>query len=299
MTQRPSHLTSIQDFSRDDVMAIFKKAALFQKSPIKPTHANKILINAFYENSTRTRCSFEVAAKRLGMDVVNFAATGSSVAKGETLSDTIATLCAMRPAAIIIRHAESGSAQEAAAVAKPIPVINAGDGSHEHPTQALLDAFTILQTKGDLKGLHVGIVGDIARSRVARSNMLLLKMLGAQVTVCGPKTMIPVGVTQYGVKVTTDFDALLPTLDVVMMLRIQLERAAGTCIPSASDYAKLYQLNAARLKKAGPDVIVMHPGPMNRGVEITSDVADGPQSVILDQVTNGVLIRMAVLDYLL
>lgn len=299
MKQRPLHLTSIQDLSRDDVMTIFKKAALFQKSPVKPKHPNKILINAFFENSTRTRCSFEIAAKRLGMDVINFSATGSSVAKGESLADTIANLCAMNVSAIVMRHSESGSAQEAAAFAKKTPVINAGDGSHEHPTQALLDAFTMLQVKGDLKGLHVGIIGDIARSRVARSNMLLLKMLGAHVTVCGPKTMIPVGITQYGVKVTTDFDALLPNLDAVMMLRIQLERAAGTCIPSASDYAKRYQLNAARLKKAGPDVIVMHPGPMNRGVEITSEVADGPQSVILDQVANGVLIRMAVLDYLL
>lgn len=299
MKQRPSHLTSIQDFSRDDVMAIFKRAAQFQKTPAKPTHSNKILINAFFENSTRTRCSFEIAAKRLGMDAVNFSAAGSSVAKGESLTDTIANLCAMEPAAIVVRHSESGSAQEAAAVANQIPVINAGDGSHEHPTQALLDAFTILQAKGDLKGLHIGIIGDIARSRVARSNMLLLRMLGAHVTVCGPKTMIPAGVTQYGVAVTSDFDALLPKLDAVMMLRIQLERAAGACIPSTADYAKLYQLNAARLKKAGPDVIVMHPGPMNRGVEISNDVADGAQSVILDQVANGVLIRMAVLDYLL
>lgn len=299
MTQKPSHLTSIQDLSRDDVMAIFKKTAQFKKSPPKVHHRDKVLVNAFFENSTRTRCSFEIAAKRLGMAVVNISSTGSSVAKGESLADTVATLCAMGPSAIAIRHAESGSAFAAAAVANTIPIINAGDGSHEHPTQALLDAFTIQDHFGSLKGCHVGIIGDIARSRVARSNMLLLKLLGAHVTVCGPKTMLPVGIKQYGVKVTTDFDALLPNLDVVMMLRIQLERAAGSCIPSASDYSKNYQLNAARLKKAGPDVIVMHPGPMNRGVEITSDVADGPQSVILDQVANGVLIRMAVLDYLL
>lgn len=299
MTQKPSHLTSIQDLSRDDVMAIFKKAAQFKKTPPKLHLRDKILVNAFFENSTRTRASFEAAAYRLGMSVINFTAIGTSVAKGETLSDTIANLAAMGPAAFVVRHSDPGAAFEAVRASLGIPVINAGDGPREHPTQALLDAFTIQDQLGAVKGCHVGIIGDIAHSRLTRSNMILLRTLGAKVTVCGPKTMMPVGVEQYGVSVSHDFDALLPKLDVIMMLRIQLERAAGSCIPSTSDYAKNYQLNAARLKKAGPDVIVLHPGPINRGVEITSDVADGPQSVILDQVTNGVLVRMAVLDYLL
>lgn len=295
MKKTPSHLLSVGDLSRDDVMAIFKKAKSFQSVSPKQKSA-KLLINAFFENSTRTRTSFEIAAKRLGMDVVNFSSTGSSVAKGESLTDTIQNLAAMTPSGIVLRHAQSGAALEAAKVSGSIPIINAGDGSHEHPTQGLLDAFTILQKKGELKGLHVGIVGDIERSRVARSDMVLLRQLGAKVTVCGPKTMIPADVTRYGVTVTTDFDALLPKLDVVLMLRIQLERAGGACIPSAADYARLYQLNAKRLAKASADAIVMHPGPMNRGVEISNDVADGPQSMIFDQVANGVLIRMAVLD---
>lgn len=295
MKKTPSHLLSVGDLSRDDVMAIFKKAKSFesasprQKSP-------KLLINAFFENSTRTRTSFEIAAKRLGMDVVNLSSTGSSVAKGESLTDTIRNLAAMKPAGIVLRHAQSGAPLDAATVSGSVSIINAGDGSHEHPTQGLLDAFTMTQKLGDVKGLHVGIVGDIERSRVARSNMVLLRKLGAKVTVCGPKTMIPAEVERYGVSVTTNFDALLPKLDVIMMLRIQLERAGGACIPSAADYARLYQLNAKRLAKASADAIVMHPGPMNRGVEISNDVADGTQSVIFDQVTNGVLIRMAVLD---
>lgn len=299
MKQRPSHLTSIQDLSRDDVMAIFKIAQAFKKSNPSRPKTEKIVINAFFENSTRTRCSFGIAAKRLGISVLNFFEGTSSVAKGESLTDTILNLAAMSPSGIILRHAQSGAALEASKVSGSIPIINAGDGSHEHPTQALLDAFTIQQKKGALKGLHVGIVGDIERSRVARSNMLLLSKLGAKVTVCGPRTMIPAEVERYGVAVTTDFDALLPKLDVIMMLRIQLERAGGACIPSAADYARLYQLNAKRLARSAAGALVMHPGPMNRGVEITNDVADGPQSCILDQVTNGVLVRMAVLDTLL
>lgn len=299
MTQRPLHLTSIQDLSRDDVMAIFKKARSFVSSKATKTSSSKLVINAFFENSTRTRCSFEIAAKRLGIDVVNFFAGSSSVTKGESLSDTIANLSAMGPSAIVLRHAQSGAALEAAKFSGDVTIINAGDGSHEHPTQALLDAFTIQQRCGDLKGKHVGIIGDIARSRVARSNLLLLKMLGAKVTVCGPRTMIPVGIEQYGANVTTDLDALLPKLDVIMMLRIQLERASGACIPSTGDYARLYQLNSTRLTLADADAVVLHPGPMNRGVEISNDVADGPQSLVQAQVQNGVFIRMAVLDYLL
>lgn len=298
MTKTPTHLLSVGDLSRDDVVAIFKKAKSFlTATPGQKT--SKLFINAFFENSTRTRMSFEIAAKRLGMDVVNFTSTGSSVAKGETLTDTILNLCAMKPSGIVLRHAQSGAALDAAKVSGPVPVINAGDGSHEHPTQALLDVFTILQKKGEVKGLHVGIVGDIAHSRVARSNILLLRKLGAKVTVCGPKTMIPKEVSRYGVSVTTDFDTLLPKLDVILMLRIQLERAAESCIPSAADYARLYQLNARRLAMAPAGTIVMHPGPINRGVEITNGVADGPRSVILDQVANGVPVRMAVLDMLL
>lgn len=299
MTQRPSHLLSVQDLSRDDVMNIFKKAKAFQNASQARQATPKLLINFFFENSTRTRVSFEIAAKRLGLDVINFSSARSSTTKGEDLTDTIATLCAMRPDGIVVRHPQSGAPQLAAQASGHIPIINAGDGSHEHPTQALLDAFTILQKKGTIKGLHVGIVGDIDHSRVARSNMLLLKSLGAKVTVCGPKTMIPAGVDQYGASITHDFDKLLPKLDVIMMLRIQMERAGGTCIPSTGDYARLYQLNAARLLRARADAIVMHPGPMNRGVEITAPVADGPQSVILDQVANGVFVRMAILDYFL
>jgi aspartate carbamoyltransferase catalytic subunit len=299
MTQRPSHLTSIQDFSRDDVMAIFKKADAFQKSISKSRLANKLLINFFFENSTRTRVSFEIAAKRLGMDVTNFSPARSSVTKGEDLADTLATIRAMQPDGIVVRHPQSGAAQTAAQIMGKIPVINAGDGAHEHPTQALLDAYTIQKRFGTLKGLHLGIIGDIDHSRVARSNMLLLKQFGTKITVCGPKAMIPAGISQYGVGVTHDLDALLPRLDVIMMLRIQTERAGGQCIPSTSDYARLYQLNAQRLARARSEAIVMHPGPMNRGVEISNDVADGSQSVISDQVANGVLIRMAVLDYLL
>lgn len=298
MTQKPRHLTSINDLSRDDVMVIFKKAAQYKKSLPKTQHSNKILINAFFENSTRTRCSFEFAAKRLGLGVVNFFEGSSSAAKGESLTDTIMNLCAMQPSAIVLRHSHAGSASLAASVSGDVPIINAGDGSHEHPTQALLDAFTILHYKKTLKGVHVGIVGDLAHSRLTRSNMLLLRSLGARVTVCGPRTMIPSGIENYGVSVTTDLDALLPKLDVIMMLRIQLERAAGGAIPSTGDYARLYQLNATRLAMA-PDLIVMHQGPMNRGVEITNDVADGPQSVIHEMVTNGVFVRMAILDYLI
>lgn len=296
MKKRPRHLTSIQDLSSDDVMAIFKIAKSFQKSMPERKTTQKLIINAFFENSTRTRCSFGIAAKRLSISVLNFFEGTSSVAKGESLTDTILNLASMGPSGIILRHAQSGAAREAARVSGSIPIINAGDGSHEHPTQALLDAFTIFQKKGAVKGLHVGIVGDIAHSRVARSNMLLLRLLGATVTVCGPATMIPAEVARYGVRVSSDLDAVLPELDVVIMLRIQLERAGGACIPSMGDYARRYQLNEQRLAKAPADAIVMHPGPINRGVEITTEVADGPRSVILDQVGNGVLVRMAVLD---
>lgn len=298
MTRTPSHLLSVSDLSRDDVMAIFKKARSFQTAPPK-RGTPKLLINFFFESSTRTRVSFEIAAKRLGMDVINFSSARSSVTKGEDLADTITTICDMRPDGIVVRHPQSGAPRLAARASGSVPIINAGDGSHEHPTQALLDAFTILQKKGALKGLHVGIIGDIDHSRVARSNMLLLRRLGAMVTVCGPKAMIPARIEKYGVKATHDFDGLLPKLDVMMMLRIQTERADGMCIPSAGDYAKLFQLDDRRLSRARPDAIVMHPGPMNRGVEIVNSVADGPQSVIQDQVANGVPIRMAVLEYLL
>ncbi len=299
MTQKPLHLTSINDLSRDDVMAIFKKARAFQAATPSQKSSSKLVINAFFENSTRTRCSFEIAAKRLGLGVVNFFEGSSSAAKGESLADTIANLSAMGPSAIILRHSRSGAALEAAQYSGKVSIINAGDGWHEHPSQALLDAFTIKEKLGDLKGLHVGIVGDVARSRVARSNMILLRTLGARVTVCGPLTMIPTGIDQYGVGMTTNFDTLIPKLDVIMMLRIQLERAAGTCIPSTGDYARLYQLNAARFAKAKSDAIILHPGPMNRDVEIASHVAEGPQSLALRQVENGVFIRMAVLDYIL
>jgi len=255
------------------------------------------VVNFFTEPSTRTRASFELAEKRLSADIINFSASSSSFLKGETLLDTARNLEAMSPHFIVMRHAMAGSAHFLARHGK-CSIVNAGDGSHEHPTQALLDAFTIRQNKGRLRGLRVAIVGDILNSRVARSNVLLLTRMGADVIVCGPPTLLPHRMKSLECGSTHSIDEAVEGADVVMALRIQHERMHGGFLPSLREYARLYGINRARMERAAPDAIVMHPGPMNRGVEITGGVADGESSVILKQVTNGVAVRMAVL-YLL
>lgn len=296
---RLRHLLSITDLDRADAERVLTTAEAFleiTRRPIRkvPTLRGKTIVNVFFEASTRTRTSFELAGKRLSADVVNISAQASSTKKGETLRDTIATLDAMHADVIVIRHPASGAPQYVARRARG-GVVNAGDGMHEHPTQALLDAFTIRQHKGpDLTGLEVAICGDIAHSRVARSNALLLQMLGANVRLAGPRTMLP----------TTDclpgklFDRIEPAIegaDVVMMLRIQRERLGAPLFPTLREYARFFGLNRERLRLAKPDAIVMHPGPLNRGVEISEDIADGDTSVVLAQVESGVAVRMAVL----
>lgn len=262
-----------------------------------PTLRGKTVINFFVEPSTRTRSSFELAEKRLSADTINFSASTSSFSKGETLLDTARTLQAMSPDFIVMRHSQPGAPHFLARHCD-CSIINAGDGAHEHPTQALLDAYTIRKHKGRLEGLRVAIVGDVTHSRVARSNIYLLSAMGAKVTVCGPPTMLPLKLDTLDCKVTHRVDEAIEGADVVMALRIQLERMHAGYFPSLREYARLYGINGTRLRIAAPDAIVMHPGPMNRGVEITGEVADGARSVILEQVTNGVAVRMAVL-YLL
>jgi aspartate carbamoyltransferase catalytic subunit len=263
-----------------------------------PTLRGKTIVNLFYEPSTRTRTSFEIAAKWLSADVVNISAASSSVAKGESLKDTGMTLQAMGPDIVVIRHPSAGTPRFLAGLLRA-SIINAGDGAHEHPTQALLDLFTIRERKkGKLNGLSVGIVGDIAHSRVARSNIHGMRKMGMNVKLIGPATLIPVGVEQLGVEVFTDLDRAITDLDVIMMLRLQLERQDSGLLPSLREYSRLYGLTLERLKRAKPGVLIMHPGPLNRGIEIAPEVADGPYSLILDQVTSGVAVRMALL-YLL
>ncbi|RLB23679.1 MAG: aspartate carbamoyltransferase [Deltaproteobacteria bacterium] len=262
-----------------------------------PTLRGKSIINFFYEPSTRTRTSFEVAAKRLSADTLSLSASTSSMVKGETLIDTARNLQAMNPDVIVLRHSSSGAPHLLASVMEA-GVINAGDGINEHPTQALLDMFTIREKKGRIRGLEIAIIGDIAHSRVARSNIIGLTKMGAQVTVSGPPTMMPMDIESMGVKVEYDPKKAVEGKDVVMVLRIQLERQSKLLFPTLREYAQFFGLNKAIVERANKDVIVMHPGPMNRGVEIDSPVADGPYSVILDQVANGVAIRMAIL-YLL
>ncbi len=304
-----NQLLSINDLSHSDVLSILSTAAELEKitdGPTKklPTLRGRTVVNLFFEDSTRTRISFETAAKRLSADVINFSAKGSSVSKGESLKDTAQTLQAMGADAVVIRHGSSGAAQRLADSGWiSATVINAGDGTHEHPTQALLDAFTISKRfpdrKGDLTGLKVAIVGDILHSRVARSNVLLLTKLGAHVTLIAPPTLLPVGVESWPVDVTYNMDESLELFDVVMMLRIQLERMTNFFIPSEREYSRRYGLNEDRLRRMKTDAIVMHPGPMNRGLEISASSADSGRSVIIDQVGNGVLTRMAVLYLLL
>ncbi|MEN3338208.1 MAG: aspartate carbamoyltransferase catalytic subunit [Acidobacteriota bacterium] len=262
-----------------------------------PTLRGRTVVNLFFEPSTRTRTSFEIAEKRLSADTLSIATATSSVTKGESLLDTVRNLEAMAPDMIVMRHASSGAPHLLARTCRSA-IINAGDGTHEHPTQALLDAFTMREHKGRLAGLKIAIVGDLLHSRVLRSNVLLLNTMGADVWACGPATLMPVGLERFGVRATTSVDEAVEGADVVMMLRIQHERMHGHFIPSVREYFTLFGLTPARMRLAAPDAIVMHPGPMNRGVEIDSDVADGPFSVILAQVANGVAVRMAVL-YLL
>ncbi len=296
------HLLDIETLDTQRIVQFLDTAEVFfdvsrRKVRKVPTLRGKTVINLFFEASTRTRTSFEIAGKRLSADVVNVSSSGSSVSKGETLLDTVKNLEAMRPDVLVIRHSSSG-APHFVAKNTASSVINAGDGTHEHPTQALLDAFTIRRAKGSIRDLVVTITGDVTHSRVARSNAHLLTKLGAKVRVCGPRTMMPVGIEQLGVEVFDDFARAAEGADVLMMLRIQRERMGEVLFPTAREYSRQFGLGRRVLSMAKPDAIVMHPGPMNRGVEIDPEVADGPQSVILDQVEAGVAVRMATL-YLL
>jgi aspartate carbamoyltransferase catalytic subunit len=295
-------LLGIADLSSDEIYRILETAGAMREigeRPIKkvPTLRGKTVVNLFYEPSTRTRTSFEIAEKRLSADTLNIAVATSSVQKGETLVDTARNIEAMSPDMIVLRHASSGACHLLSRICRS-RIINAGDGMHEHPTQALLDAFTIQQHKKRIHGLKVAIVGDLLHSRVLRSNVLLLTKLGAEVWVSGPPTLIPSGIDRLGVRVSTSVEAAVANADVIMMLRIQQERMQGAYFPSVREYFQVFGMTSERVSRAKPDVIIMHPGPMNRGVEIASDVADGPYSVILEQVANGVAVRMAVL-YLL
>ena len=299
------HLLSINDIDKEFAIRILDTAIEMAKvsdGDIKklPTLRGKTVVNLFAEDSTRTRISFEAAAKRLSADVINFTAKGSSISKGESLKDTAQTLQALGADAVVIRHPASGAAHQLAQ-GKWVhgSVINAGDGTHEHPSQALLDAYTIRKhlraNTGDLAGLRVAIVGDILHSRVARSNVLLLNKLGADVVLVAPPTLIPLFADQWGVEISYDFNRVLPTVDAVIMLRIQQERMSDLYFPSEREYSSLFGIDAERLALTQPGSIIMHPGPMNRGLEITAEVADSKQSVVVEQVSNGVAIRMAIL----
>lgn len=303
------HLLSAADLTREEAVLILDTASelatVTDRSVKKlPTLRGRTVVNLFFEDSTRTRISFEVAAKRLSADVINFAAKGSSVSKGESLKDTALTLEAIGADAVIIRHGASGAPHRLAHAGWiGGSVINAGDGTHEHPTQALLDAFTLRRHlrhgEGDLAGVRVTIVGDVLHSRVARSNVLLLRTLGAHTTVVAPPTLLPVGIESWPCDVSYDIDSALTDADAVMMLRVQGERMRAAFFPSANEYSRTYGLNAERLRTMRPESVVLHPGPMNRGMEISADVADSDRSVIVEQVANGVSIRMAVLYLLL
>ncbi|TDC80927.1 aspartate carbamoyltransferase catalytic subunit [Actinomadura sp. 7K507] len=297
------HLISAADLSRDDALLVLDTAeelAQIAGRSIKklPTLRGRTVVNLFFEDSTRTRISFEAAAKRLSADVINFSVKGSSVSKGESLKDTALTLEAMGADGVVIRHGASGAPHRLAGWVQG-SVVNAGDGTHEHPTQALLDAFTMRQRLGDLEGRKVTIVGDVLHSRVARSNVLLLDTLGADVTVVAPPTLLPVAVDAWPCSVSYDLDGVLPKSDVIMMLRVQQERMNASYFPSVREYSRRYGLDVERMAELPDHAIVMHPGPMNRGVEIAAEVADSVRSTIVDQVANGVSARMAVLYLLL
>jgi aspartate carbamoyltransferase catalytic subunit len=299
------HLLSAADLTRDDAELVLRTAEELRSladRPIKklPALRGRTIVNLFFEDSTRTRTSFEAAAKRLSADVINFSAKGSSLSKGESLKDTALTLEAMGADAIVVRHWASGAPHALANAGWTRScVVNAGDGTHEHPTQALLDAFTLWRHLGSLDGRRVAIVGDVLHSRVARSNALLLHTLGAEVTLVAPPTLLPVGVETWDVETSYDLDAVLPKADAVMMLRVQRERMNAAFFPSAREYSRRYGLDARRMALLDDDAIVMHPGPMNRGMEIAAEVADSVRSTIVEQVGNGVSVRMAVLYLLL
>ncbi|OIO37264.1 MAG: aspartate carbamoyltransferase [Candidatus Omnitrophica bacterium CG1_02_46_14] len=290
---------SVEELTKEEIELILATAESFKEVSTRevkkvPALRGKTIANLFFESSTRTRTSFEVAAKRLSADIINFSSLGSSTTKGENLTDTAKNIEAMHVDTIVMRHPSSGSAEYLARCVKA-GVINAGDGIHEHPTQGLLDIYTMKEKKKSIEGLRVCFIGDILHSRVARSNIWGLTKLGAKITVCGPPTLIPPGIEKLGVEVSYDIDSVIKDQDVLYILRIQLERQKGAFFPSIREYAAEYGISKDRMKKAEKNVIVMHPGPINRGVEVASEVADGPQSVILDQVTNGVAVRMAVL----
>ena len=303
------HLLSINDLSKAEAINVLDTAAELSRlseGTVKkfPTLRGRTVVNLFFEDSTRTRISFEAAAKRLSADVINFSAKGSSLSKGESLKDTALTLQAMGADAVVIRHGASGAPHQLARQQWMTgTVINAGDGTHEHPTQALLDAFTIRrhlgQNAGDLQGLRVAIVGDVLHSRVARSNVLLLQKLGAKVVLIAPPTLLPVGVASWGAEVSYSLDAEIESVDAIMMLRVQRERMDDLYFPTEREYSRNFGLNLERINRMKSDAIVMHPGPMNRGLEISADSADSSRSVIVEQVANGVSIRMAVLFLLL
>lgn len=296
------HLLGLNGVPKEDIQLILDTATTFREvleRPIKkvPTLQGKTIVNLFYEDSTRTRISFELAQKRLSADTINFSTSSSSVKKGETFKDTVRNIEAMKVDMIIVRHKSAGVPQYLTRISNA-NIINAGDGLHEHPTQGLLDMYSIRERLGKLEGLKVCIVGDVAHSRVALSNIFGLKSMGAIVSVCGPATMIPIGIESLGVKIYTSIDEAMKQNNVLNVLRIQLERNAGTRIPSLREYHNYFGVTSERINKYNKEIVILHPGPINRGVEISSEVADGPYQVILDQVTNGVAVRMAVL-YLL
>lgn len=303
MTLSVKHILSARDLTRNDVELILQNARSLKEisyRPIKkvPTLRGKQVLLCFFEDSTRTRLSFDIACKRLSADTSVISKSGSAISKGETILDTVRNLAAMQADIIVIRHKEAGVPAQIAEAFPNISVINAGDGMHEHPTQALLDLMTIQDTKGGVEGLNITIVGDILHSRVARSNMILLRKMGAKVHVVAPGTFLPKDIEQYKVTVHDNLTDAVKVSDVVMMLRIQMERMDSFFFPSAREYSRYFGLNAEVMKHAKPDVVIMHPGPVNRGLEIEPEIADGPQSVILDQVENGVAVRMALM-YLL
>jgi aspartate carbamoyltransferase catalytic subunit len=302
MTWHRPHLLGLEETSREEIVTILDLAEHFtqdiqERRKKRGNLAGRVVVNLFFEPSTRTRTSFSLAARRLGADVMEFSPYGSSTSKGETFIDTAKNIEAMGIDLVVVRHSATG-APHLLAQHLQAGVINAGDGAHEHPTQGLLDIFTIRQMRGRLEGLTVGLVGDITHSRVARSNIHGLTKLGAKIIVCGPPTLVPQGIEELGVEVSHRLDAVLPRCDVINMLRVQFERQRSGLFPSIAEYARLFGMDSARLKQAKPDLLLLAPGPINRGVEITPEVADGPHSAILKQVTNGLAVRMAVLQLL-
>jgi len=302
MRLRQKDLLDIESLSAEEIGLVLDTATSFKEIGTRtikrvPTLRGRTVVNLFYEPSTRTRVSFEIAAKRLSADAINVSVSGSSVSKGETLLDTVRNLQAMAPDVLVMRHPASGAPYFVARRLEAA-VVNAGDGMHEHPTQALLDAFTIRERKGTLSGLKIAIVGDLLHSRVFRSNVRLLTRMGSEVSVAGPPTLVPPEVEKLGARVALSIDDALAGADVIMMLRVQKERMQGAYFPSVREYFRLFALTRARMERAHPEAIILHPGPINRGLEIESAVADGPYSLILEQVTNGVAVRMAIL-YLL